>query len=79
MPRRKGHFGRKVLPDPKYKSVLVAKFVNQVMLDGKKSIAQTIVYDAFNIIESKTGSNALDVFTQAVENVKPIISKKEFL
>lgn len=76
MPRRKGNFGRKVLPDPKYKSVLVSKFINQVMLDGKKSLAQSLVYDAFNIIESKTGANALDVFTQAVENVKPVLETK---
>ena len=76
MPRRKGNFGRKVLPDPKYKSVLVAKFINQVMLDGKKSLAQSIVYDSFNIIESKTGANALDVFNQAVENVKPVLETK---
>ena len=76
MPRRKGNFGRKVLPDPKYKSVLVAKFVNQVMLDGKKSLAQSLVYSAFDIIESKTGANALDVFNQAVENVKPVLETK---
>ncbi len=76
MPRRKGNFGRKVLPDPKYKSVLVAKFINQVMLDGKKSLAQSLVYSAFDIIESKTGANALDVFTQAVENVKPVLETK---
>ncbi len=76
MPRRKGNFGRKVLPDPKYKSVLVSKFINQVMLDGKKSLAQSLVYSAFDIIESKTGANALDVFTQAVENVKPVLETK---
>lgn len=76
MPRRKGNFGRKVLPDPKYKSVLVAKFINQVMLDGKKSLAQSLVYSAFDIIESKTGANALDVFNQAVENVKPVLETK---
>ncbi len=76
MPRRKGNFGRKVLPDPKYNSVLVAKFVNQVMQDGKKSLAQSLVYDAFDIIEKKTGANALDIFTQAVENVKPVLETK---
>ncbi len=76
MPRRKGNFGRKVLPDPKYNSVLVAKFVNQVMYDGKKSLAQSLVYDAFDIIEKKTGANALDVFTQAIENVKPVLETK---
>ena len=76
MPRRKGHFGRKVLPDPKYKSVLVAKFINQVMQDGKKSLAQSIVYNAFDMAASKTGTDALEVFTQAVENVKPVLETK---
>ena len=76
MPRRKGNFGRKVLPDPKYKSVLVAKFINQVMLDGKKSLAQSIVYNAFDMAANKTGADALDVFTQAVENVKPVLETK---
>ncbi|MDY2695948.1 MAG: 30S ribosomal protein S7, partial [Eubacteriales bacterium] len=76
MPRRKGNFGRKVLPDPKYKSVLVAKFINQVMLDGKKSLAQSLVYSAFDIIANKTGADALEVFTQAVENVKPVLETK---
>ena len=76
MPRRKGNFGRKVLPDPKYKSVLVAKFINQVMLDGKKSLAQSLVYSAFDIIANKTGADALEVFTQAVENVKPVVETK---
>jgi len=76
MPRRKGSYKRVVLPDPKYKSVLVAKFVNQVMYDGKKSLAQSLVYSAFDIIESKTGSNALEVFNQAIENVKPVLETK---
>ncbi len=76
MPRRKGSFKRDVLPDPKYKSKLVTKFVNQVMYDGKKALAQNLVYSAFDIIEQKTGSNALDVFTQAVENVKPVLETK---
>ncbi len=76
MPRRRGNFKREVLPDPKYKSKLVTKFVNQVMYDGKKALAQGLVYSAFDIIESKTGSNALDVFTQAIENVKPVLETK---
>ena len=76
MPRRNGSFKRDVLPDPKYKSKLVTKFVNQVMYDGKKALAQNLVYSAFDIIEQKTGSNALDVFTQAVENVKPVLETK---
>lgn len=76
MPRRRGSFKREVLPDPKYKSTLVTKFVNQVMYDGKKSLAQNIVYSAFDIIENKTGANAIDVFTTAIENVKPVLETK---
>ena len=67
---------RDVLPDPKYKSKLVTKFVNQVMYDGKKALAQTIVYNAFDIIENKTGTSAIDVFNQAIENVKPVLETK---
>ena len=76
MPRRRGNFKRDVLPDPKYKSKLVTKFVNQVMYDGKKALAQTIVYNAFDIIENKTGTSAIDVFNQAIENVKPVLETK---
>ena len=76
MPRRNGSFKRDVLPDPKYKSKLVTKFVNQVMYDGKKALAQTLVYSAFDMIEKKTGTPAMDVFTQAVENVKPVLETK---
>ena len=76
MPRRRGNFKRDVLPDPKYNSKLVTKFVNQVMYDGKKALAQNIVYSAFDIIEKKTGNNALDIFTQAIENVKPVLETK---
>ena len=76
MPRRRGNFKRDVLPDPKFNSKLVTKFVNQVMYDGKKALAQNIVYSAFDIIEKKTGSNPLDVFTQAIENVKPVLETK---
>ena len=76
MPRRRGHFKREVLPDPKYKSTLVTKFVNQVMYDGKKALAQNLVYSAFDIIEQKTGASAIDVFNQAIENVKPVLETK---
>ena len=76
MPRRNGSFKRDVLPDPKYKSKLVTKFVNQVMYDGKKALAQTLVYNAFDMIEKKTGTPAIEVFNQAVENVKPVLETK---
>ena len=76
MPRRKGSYKRVVLPDPKYKSVLVAKFVNQVMYDGKKGLAQRIVYGSFEIIKEKTGAEALDVCLTAIENVKPMLETK---
>ena len=61
MPRRVHGFKREVLPDPIYNSVLVTKLVNNVMLDGKKGVAQKIVYDAFKIVEEKQGQNALEV------------------
>ena len=76
MPRRNGAVKRDVLPDPKFNSKLVTKFINQVMYDGKRGIAQGIVYNAFNIIQEKTGSNAMDIFTQAIENVKPVLETK---
>ena len=76
LPRRRGSFKREVLPDPKDKSVLVSKFINQVMLDGKKALAQSLVYSAFDMIAEKTGANAIDIFTQAVENVKPVLETK---
>ena len=76
MPRRRGNFKRDVLPDPKYKSKLVTKFVNQVMYDGKKGVAQKIVYDAFDIIKEKTGKEPLEVFEAAMENVMPLLEVK---
>ena len=76
MPRRSGVPKRDVLPDPKFNNKLVSKFINQVMLDGKKGIAQGIVYGAFDIIEQKTGSSAIEVFTAAIENVKPVLETK---
>ncbi len=76
MPRRSGVPKRDVLPDPKYHNKLVTKFVNQVMYDGKKGIAQGIVYGAFDIIAKKTGLDPIDVFTTAIENVKPVLETK---
>ena len=76
MPRRVHGFKREVLPDPMYNSQLVTKLVNNIMYDGKKSIAQKIVYDAFAIIEQKTGSDPLDQFKKALENVMPVLEVK---
>ena len=76
MPRRSGVPKRDVLPDPIYGSKVVTKLTNQVMLDGKKGIAQKIVYDAFDIIKEKTGSEPRDVFTKAMENVMPQLEVK---
>ena len=76
MPRRGQISKRDVLPDPLYNSKLVTKLVNNVMYDGKKGVAQKIVYDAFNIVEAKTEKNALEVFMQALENVMPVLEVK---
>jgi small subunit ribosomal protein S7 len=76
MPRKKKVVAREVLPDPKYHSVLVTKFVSNLMLDGKKSTAEKILYSALDIIEMKTNQNGLEVFEKALENVKPVIEVK---
>ena len=76
MPRRGNVPKREVLPDPQYNSVLVTKLVNSVMLDGKKGIAQKVVYGAFEIVENKTGKNGLEVFQQAMENIMPAVELK---
>ena len=76
MPRRGRISKRDVLPDPMYNSKLVTKLINNVMYDGKKGVAQTIVYDAFAQIEAKVGENPLDVFTAALENVMPVLEVK---
>ena len=76
MPRRGNVPKREVLPDPQYNSVLVTKLVNSIMLDGKKGVAQKIVYGAFEIVEEKTGKNALDAFTEALENIMPVLEVK---
>ena len=76
MPRRGSISKRDVLPDPMYNSKLVTKLINNVMYDGKKGVAQTIVYDAFNMIEEKVGQNALEVFQAALDNIKPELEVK---
>ena len=76
MPRRGSISKRDVLPDPLYNSKLVTKLINNVMYDGKKGVAQTIVYDAFKMIEEKLGQNALEVFQAALDNIKPELEVK---
>ena len=76
MPRRGNVPKREVLPDPIYNSVLVTKLVNSIMLDGKKGVAQKVVYGAFEIVENKTGKNGLEVFQQAMENIMPSLETK---
>ena len=74
---RKGYIAkREVLPDPIYNSKVVTKLVNNIMLDGKKSVAQKIVYDAFDIIKEREGKNPLEVFEAALENVMPVLEVK---
>ena len=76
MPRRGRISKRDVLPDPMYNSKLVTKLINNIMYDGKKGVAQKIVYDAFSAIEAKTGENPLDAFQAALENVMPVLEVK---
>lgn len=76
MPRRNRPEKKGVLPDPIYKSKVVTKLVNQVMQDGKKGLAQRIVYGSFDIIKEKMGQEPLEVFTAALENVKPVLETK---
>ena len=71
MPRRGNIAKRDVLPDPLYNSKLVTRLINNIMYDGKKGVAQKIVYGAFDIIREKTGKEPLEVFEQAMENVMP--------
>ena len=76
MPRRGNVPKREILPDPIYNSVLVTKLINSIMLDGKKGVAQKVVYGAFEIIEEKTGKSGLDAFQQAMENIMPALEVK---
>lgn len=76
MPRRREVPVRKISPDPKYNSELVAKFIRKIMRDGKKSVAENILYGAFDVIEQKTKQPPLKVFEQAVDNIRPVIEVK---
>lgn len=76
MPRRSGVPKRDVLPDPIYNSKVVTKLVNQIMLDGKKGTAQTIVYEAFQKMSEKLSADAMVIFNKALENVMPVLEVK---
>jgi len=76
MPRRRVAEKREVLPDPKYNSKVVSKFMSAIMQDGKKSTAEGICYGAFDVIREKTGNDPLKVFKAALENVKPVVEVK---
>lgn len=76
MPRRSGVPKREVLPDPVYNSTVVTKVVNQIMLDGKKGIAQEIVYGAFDTIKEKMNLDPMEVFNQAINNIMPVLEVK---
>ena len=74
---RKGHIAKRdVLPDPVYNSKVVTKFINSIMLDGKKGVAQKICYEAFELIAQRTGKDALEVFEEAMNNVMPLLEVK---
>ena len=74
---RKGHIAKRdVLPDPVYNSKVVTKLINNVMEDGKKGVAQKICYDAFQIINEKTGRDAMEVFEEAMNNIMPLLEVK---
>ncbi|MBN2568279.1 MAG: 30S ribosomal protein S7 [Deltaproteobacteria bacterium] len=76
MPRRREVAKRKILADPKYNSLLVARFINNLLKKGKKSVAESIFYGAFDIIEDKTKESPLEVFEKAMDNVKPVLEVK---
>ena len=76
MPRRGNVPKREVLPDPLYNSVIVTKLVNSIMLDGKKGVAQSIVYGAFDMIQAQTGEEPLEVFEKAMNNIMPVLEVK---
>ena len=74
--RRRRAPKRSLLPDPKYKNILVAKLVNMIMMQGKKSVAERLVYGCFDILKDKTGKDPLEVFKQAMENARPLLETK---
>ena len=75
-PRRGNVPKREILPDPMYNSILVTKLINSIMLNGKKGVAQKIVYSAFELVGEKTGKSPLEVFVQALENIMPALEVK---
>ncbi|MFH1080347.1 MAG: 30S ribosomal protein S7 [Pseudomonadota bacterium] len=76
MPRRREITKREVLPDPKYSNKLVAKFINSLLKRGKKSVAESMLYGSFEIIEKRTKESPVDIFEKAINNVKPVIEVK---
>ena len=76
MSRRRAAEKRKILPDPKYKDLVVAKFTNSLMLDGKKSVAESIVYGALDIVQEKLGKDPVEAFSEALENIAPMVEVK---
>jgi len=76
VPRKGNVPKREVLPDPLYNDVVVTKLINNIMLDGKKGVAQKIVYDAFDIVKEKSGKEALEVFNEAMNNIMPLLEVK---
>ena len=76
MPRRGNVPKREILPDPMYGSIMVTRLINNIMLDGKKGVAQKVVYGAFDIVKDKTGKDPLEVFTEALNNIMPTLEVK---
>jgi len=76
MPRRREVPKREILPDPKFANIDLAKFMNVLMMSGKKSVAEHIVYGALELIKTKSGKDPIEVFNQAVQNVKPVVEVK---
>lgn len=74
--RRRRADKREVIPDPKYKNVAVSRFINIIMIQGKKSVAENIVYGCFDLLAEKTGKPAIEVFQKAMENVRPLLEIK---
>lgn len=76
MARKKRNYTRDITPDPRYKSTLASLFINYIMLDGKKSVAQRVFYQAMDIVEKETGKDGLTVFTTAMKNISPMVEVK---
>lgn len=76
MSRKKKNFRKELKPDLKYNSVVLAKFINNVMKDGKKTVAEKVVYDSLDILKKKTGKDPMDVFDKALKNVAPLLELK---